>query len=235
MCAAVNRALKDNVDILNPRYYSNITKEQLQKILRSDTTVEVPLLEERVKCLHEVGVVLLERFEGTFETVVKLAGNNAKTLLELIVISFKCFQDQNVYKGQPVAYYKRAQILVGDVWACFQGQGLGQFNDLDEITMFADYRVPQTLLWYGVLEYSDSLNKKLKDQVVFANGDEEEQEIRGCSIQAVELLKEKINQKREDKVNSILIDHFLWDFRRKHAKEIEEKGMPFHKVFCIYY
>jgi hypothetical protein len=39
-----------------------------------------------------------------------------------------------------VAIYKRAQILIGDIWACFRGQGLGQFNDIDTITMFADYR-----------------------------------------------------------------------------------------------
>jgi hypothetical protein len=35
---------------------------------------------------------------------------------------------------------KRAQILVADVWACFGGTGLGAFNDMHRITMFADYR-----------------------------------------------------------------------------------------------
>ena len=35
---------------------------------------------------------------------------------------------------------KRAQILVADLWACFEGQGLGAFTDIDTITMFADYR-----------------------------------------------------------------------------------------------
>ena len=35
---------------------------------------------------------------------------------------------------------KRAEILVADLWACFEGQGLGAFTDIDTITMFADYR-----------------------------------------------------------------------------------------------
>jgi hypothetical protein len=39
-----------------------------------------------------------------------------------------------------VAIYKRAQILIGDIWACFHDQGLGHFKDIDTITMFADYR-----------------------------------------------------------------------------------------------
>ena len=39
-----------------------------------------------------------------------------------------------------VLILKRAQILVADIWGCYQGQGLGQFDDIDELTMFADYR-----------------------------------------------------------------------------------------------
>ncbi|XP_050305266.1 queuosine salvage protein [Anthonomus grandis grandis] len=236
LCAAINRAIKEKIDILDPKFYSTITENQLKKILRSDTKVDVPLLPERVKCLHEVGAALLENFDGSFETVVKKADNSAKTLLHLIVDNFKCFRDEAEFKGKRVSFYKRAQILVGDIWACFKGQTMGFFKDIDDITMFADYRVPQPLVWYEIMEYNDDLNNKLKSNTLLKNGNQEEQEIRGCSIHAVELLKEYVNKKLEDqKINSILIDHFLWDFRRKHAKEIEERGIPFHKVFCIYY
>lgn len=38
---------------------------------------------------------------------------------------------------------KRPQILIADSWACFNGQSYGEFHDIDQITMFADYRVPQ--------------------------------------------------------------------------------------------
>ncbi len=43
-----------------------------------------------------------------------------------------------------VALYKRAQILIADVWACCGGQGYGEFQDIDSITMFADYRFVTT-------------------------------------------------------------------------------------------
>ena len=42
--------------------------------------------------------------------------------------------------------YKRAQILIADLWACFEGQGPGMFNDIDSITMFADYRFVRFML-----------------------------------------------------------------------------------------
>jgi len=39
-----------------------------------------------------------------------------------------------------VAIYKRAQILIADIWSSFRGTGFGEFRDIDSLTMFADYR-----------------------------------------------------------------------------------------------
>jgi len=41
------------------------------------------------------------------------------------------------FEGRKVRFYKRAQILVADLWACFEGEGYGDFHDIDKITMFA--------------------------------------------------------------------------------------------------
>lgn len=255
LCAAINRAMKvkylgnnvnlyklfyylqENIDIVNPKFYATITEEQLKKILRSDTDVQIPLFPERIKVLHEVGSCLLENFEGSFENVVKQSGNSAVKLLNLIVDNFKCFRDEATYKDEKVAIYKRAQILVGDIWACHKNQGIGHFKDIEEITMFADYRVPQSLLYYGVFEYSDKLNEKLKKNQIFNNGDEDEVEIRACSIRAVDQLVDYAKGKidKDKNINAILVDHFLWDFRRAHAKEIAEKALPFHLTLSIYY
>lgn len=237
LCAAINRALKENIDILNPKFYSVITEKQTRNIFRGDNNKEIPLLTERMKCLHEIGNSLLENFEGKFENCVKKANHSATKLLQAIVTNFPCFQDEAEYNGQKVAIYKRAQILIGDIWACFGGEDYGRFDDINEITMFADYRIPQVLLYYGIFEYSEELMDKLRKETVLENGEEDEVEIRGCSIHAVELLKEYVQKKMDEKetVNSILIDHFLWDFRRKNNKEIVERNLPFHKTFSVYY
>lgn len=70
------------------------------------------------------------------------------------------------------------------------------------------------------------------------NGSEEEIEIRGCSIEAVELVKEKVAQIMKQRnlsllCNSVLIDNFLWTYRREHRKEHD--SIPFHRVISIYY
>jgi hypothetical protein len=71
------------------------------------------------------------------------------------------------------------------------------------------------------------------------NGERREVEIRGASIEAVELIKANVRERLQEAglpakmINSILIDHFLWDFRRDHSEALEK--YPYHKTRCIYY
>ena len=67
-------------------------------------------------------------------------------------------------------HFKRAQIFVADVWGAFGGEGLGQFIDIDKLTMFADYIVPAVLRSWKVLEYSPSLATKVDSGQVIPSG-----------------------------------------------------------------
>lgn len=138
-----------------------------------------------------------------------------------------------------MAFWKRAQILVADIWAVCGGQGYGEFSDIDTVTMFADYRIPQALVYLGCMDYSDELMQLLKKDHVFKSGDREEMEIRGCCIWTVELIVEKVKKileledVKDTQVNSIIIDEYLWEYRRQF--ESKTKHVPFHKVRSIYY
>lgn len=187
------------------------------------------------------------KYEGRFQRCVERCQGSAAALLELVRTDFPCFRDVAEYRGQAqVSLLKRAQILVADVWALFEGQGLGRFHDVDSaITMFADYRVPQSLLYFGALKYSPQLDEELrKPRSRLLNGCQFEVEIRGCSIEAVARIVRATNerlqqqdQQQDDQlsVNCILADYFLWAFRREKADEIKRMAIPFHKVRSIYY
>lgn len=75
--------------------------------------------------------------------------------------NFPCFRDVADLEGRRVAFLKRVQILVADIWGCFAGTGVGAFSDIDQLTMFADYRVPQVLVALGVMQYSAPLLERL--------------------------------------------------------------------------
>lgn len=84
--------------------------------------------------------------------------------------NFKGFQDHAIYKGEQIFFYKRAQILVGDIYSAYRGEGIGAFDNIEKITMFADYRVPQILYALGVMEYSENLKTMIKEGKVLEHG-----------------------------------------------------------------
>ena len=253
-----NLNLQAGIPITSSKFYANITEKDVEEIFASSSACEIPLVEDRVRNLRESGRILNEQFDGSFANCVRQSNQSASELLKLITTHFPSFRDEGVMRGKRVSFYKRAQILVGDIWGLFRGNGLGKFNDIDNLTMFADYRsaaaavytfprlinfyfdrVPQSLVHFGALEYSKKLYELLDKNHMFQNGDCEEMEIRGCSVHAVELIREELKNcviPLEDQtlqVNSTMIDFFLWEYRRRFATDLAR--IPYHKVRCIYY
>ncbi|XP_008545889.1 queuosine salvage protein [Microplitis demolitor] len=243
LCSAIKRAIDEGIPIIDPNYYANITKEVLARVLRADSGAEsVPLLEKRVQNLQQVGKVLVDKYNGTFVECVKASQYSAEKLVKLIVNEFECFRDEADFYGHRVSFYKRAQILVGDIWACYKGKDLGEFNDIDIITMFPDYRIPQVLMHFGAMRYSNPLLSTLQSGTELSPGCIEEIEIRGCSIEVIERVVDRVRNLIKQypnlninpfSCNSIVVDHFLWDYRRKNAEKLE--SIPFHRIRSIYY
>ncbi|KAL3675705.1 hypothetical protein R1sor_025653 [Riccia sorocarpa] len=170
----------------------------------------LPLEDERARLLRELGFVLAKHFEGSAAKLVEKANKSAIELVELVAGHFPGFRDHTVYKGKQVFIYKRAQIFVADLWGAFKGKGLGEFNDISSITMFADYVVPAVLRSWGILSYSACLAEKVDKSETIVPGSEEEVEIRACTITAVESLKEKLSKKCGQDVTSVQVDWWLW-------------------------
>ncbi|KAK4470734.1 hypothetical protein MN116_006260 [Schistosoma mekongi] len=223
----------EGLDILNPKIYQSMTVEQLRHIFRSHTAESIPLFDERLNTLKDAGKTLLEHFNGLFKNALFSCEHSAAKLLKLLCDYFPSFRDFAVYKGNQVSFLKRAQILVGDMWLCFEGKGFGFFHDIDEITAFADYRVPQVLNYFGAIEYSKDLTTKILNGEEIANGSEFEVEIRAATISAVHNIVKSMKSNNVE-CNSILVDSFLWHYRRSHADEIDAK-VPMHRTRCIYY
>lgn len=118
-------------------------------------------------------------------------------------------------------FYKRAQILVADIWACFNNKSYGHFTDINSITMFADYRVPVILHTLSCITYSPPLTSHIHHKKHLPSGHTWEIQLRGASIWCVEMIKRYIESRHPESrgiVNSILIDFYLYDT----AKEMEE-------------
>ncbi|MEQ2239134.1 hypothetical protein ILYODFUR_001429, partial [Ilyodon furcidens] len=47
LCAAITRAMEEGVPITDPKYFSQISVEELGQVLRSDNETAMPMLQER--------------------------------------------------------------------------------------------------------------------------------------------------------------------------------------------
>ncbi|KAM3176741.1 hypothetical protein ACTXT7_005902 [Hymenolepis weldensis] len=242
----------NGINMVDPKVLVNLTRSDLESIFKSASSSPIPLLDERLEILHTNGRILLEQFGGCFTNCIKACDGSAVKLIQLVCEKFPSFRDEATYKGQKVLLYKRVQILVADLWLAFRGESYGHFTDIDTLTAFADYRVPQVLNFFKVLEYDKELMAKLKNSVhqtclsekkhneLIESKSPLEVEIRGCCLQAVELLNEKTRKLLSDRgntgvvCNSVIADNFLWLYRRKFAKEVEE-AVPMHRTRCIFY
>lgn len=78
-----------------------------------------------------------QEFDSSVVTLIEDAKNSAAGLVNLLVDHFDCFKDEGKFDRKSVRLFKKAQIFVADLWAAFDGEGYGKFDDIDKITMFA--------------------------------------------------------------------------------------------------
>ncbi|KAL6445357.1 hypothetical protein ACFW04_002277 [Cataglyphis niger] len=251
LCAAIKRAIDNNIPIWDPNYYTCIKQCDLEIIFKSDDgETSIPLIRERQEILYKVGNVLLEKYGGSFKQFIQLCENDPFKLLVKIVNEFESYQDRVTYTNttttKEIDLCTKARTLVSDIWFCFKGHELGiKYNPtMMKSTIFTDHRISQVFLHFKVLEYSEKLMTKLKNNEPLKHGSPEEIEIRSCSLHTVELLKEAISKdcdefmkkkKIEMKIDyQILIDNFLWDYRHVHDQLLMET-QPFPNIKCVYY
>lgn len=65
------------------------------------------------------------KFKGSILSIVETANKSAVKLLDILTSNFSNFQDHSIYKGHQIHFYKRAQILIADIYAKFEGKGAG--------------------------------------------------------------------------------------------------------------
>lgn len=137
------------------------------------------------EALVELGAFLDARMGGSAVTLVRAAGGSAERLAALLA-EMPFYRDVWRYDEREVPLYKRAQITASDLALAFDGESYGAFDDLGELTIFADDLVPHVLRTDGVLEYDAALAKRIADGEPLLAGSPEEVEVRALAVHAAE-------------------------------------------------
>jgi hypothetical protein len=181
------------------------------------------------QALNDLGRYVQADFGGSFTDLIQAAGASAEGLMQLLV-RMPFFDDVQPYDRIRVPFYKRAQLTAADLSLAFEGQGLGRFDDLQRLTIFADNLVPHVLQVDNILHYPEALIAHIEAGKQIAAGSPEEIEIRACALHAVELLKDALHASGQ-KVTSMELDFLLWN----RGQQLAYKSIPRHRSRTVFY
>ena len=228
LAGSLKRAYEEGIPITNAEFLTTISSKTVEQIFQGHQ--RIPLFQKRVEHLREVGAVLLEHYDGSFVNLLEKANRSAVSLVQEVVANFPSFNDIATYQGQTIYLYKRAQLLVADLYGAFEGHGYGEFLDLDQVTIFADYKLPQVLRHYHVLEYDPPLSYLVDNYLPVVPGSPEEVEIRSATIQAVELMRQSFAA-RHHPILAFKLDWWLWTLGQNDV--VRQK--PYHRTRTVFY
>ena len=228
LAASLKRATENGVPITRSDYLARLRCEDLQQIFAGNG--RIPMLQERLENLREAGRVLLSEWQGDIVHLLEAAGGSAVKTVALITTAFSSFRDQAPYRGKIVTFWKRAQIFAADLHLAFAGRDWGNFRDIERLTAFADYKLPQVLRELGALSYSPELAQSIDRRENLRPGSEAEVEIRAMTICAVEALRKAFAQQGRA-VTSMQVDNWLWQL----GQWDRFRSKPYHRCRTIYY
>ena len=210
---------------------TRLTPEDCMQIFkqRPDNKPIGELMRLFASALNDLGRYIQEDFGGRFTELIQTADHSAERLMQLL-IRMPLFNDVHQYKQIEVSFYKRAQLAAADLSLAFKGQGLGRFDDLQNLTIFADNLVPHVLRVDHILSYTDVLISRIEAGKSIAAGSLEEIEIRACALHAVELIRNRLVSSGH-KITSMELDFLLWNRGQLPAY----KSIPRHRSRTVFY
>jgi hypothetical protein len=232
LAAALKRAIEaGGCPLWDADFLRDISDEEVDEIFHpaGASNGRIPMFKTRIANIREVGRVLCDKYDGWFGAAIDASGSSAPALVRRVVEDFPSFDDTAQYGGREVRLFKRAQILASDLYGAFDGHQWGDLRDLDQLTAFADYKVPQLLRAEGILTYAPDLAARIAARVPLAPESPEEVEIRAATVWGVELLRRALAE-RGVVARAFEIDWYLWTLAQdRHDME------PYHRTRTVFY
>ena len=211
--------------ILN-RFKSNndfeISFDEFKSLLKGN--VAIPLLEDRYQNLVKMNEFIKLKNQSFYELIKEL--NIDSDLFEFIVNNLDYFKDVSNYDGKEILFYKRAQLLTSDILHVREKKENAKV-DYSHLIGCADYKIPQVMRCYGMLEFSDSLCEKVDNKIELSEGSLEEIEIRANTLKVINYIYEKLNKE----YSRMDINDFIWLLGQDKSKMTK----PYHRTLTKHY
>lgn len=202
------RSLENGIDILDPEYLRNMNIDQFEILTKGNITI--PLFQERLKLLNILGKLVIEKFDGKFTNIFEKGEYDAFKIANVLANDLReVFYDESVYDNKIISFYKKAQLVPNMVEDFVKSNIINlKIVGLEKLTALADYKIPQILREFGILEYNINLANKIDSGILIDKDSKEEIEIRANTVWAIELLRQLLKNKCPG-ITAVQIDNLL--------------------------
>lgn len=187
LAACFQNAIDRHVPVDDAAWMAQLSIETARDLF-AGTGTPLPLLEQRVNNIVEFATYLQKNYDGQALKFLEAQGFSAPKIAEAVTCDLASFRDGAWYKGRWVWLLKRAQILASDLAQLSSVYPEFVIQDTEQLTAFADYRLPQLLRHYNVFTYSADFSRLVDHQRIVPAGSEAEIEVRAATIGACDLL-----------------------------------------------
>lgn len=214
MVACMHRAIGAGTPLLTGDWAARVTRDELAAIFQGN--IEMPMLTERAQILNEVGAVLVDRYQGSWQRWVASCAPalyaQGDGLLERLPTEFPRFHDVSTWRGREIKIAKLAQLGLWSLHLALARTGQKTLSDPWRATAFADYIVPVALRVMEIASLTPALSEAIDSGIEIVRDSEEEIELRALSIYAVARLTDEINLLRPESAQLISpqVDYRLW-------------------------
>ena len=221
LVASFDRALENDIPLLDPGYLSGLSETDAHHTFRGTEGKRIPLLKQRTAILRESGRILQKDFNGNIKNLIKQADYDAANIALTTIKHFPSFRDSSRINGRKVNFFKRAQIFAYDL-SLLKDMNM---TNIENLTAFADYKLPQLLRSFGILRYRRSLARKVDTMELISKHNREEIEIRSATIWVCDQIVKILN------VPAVTVDNALWYLSHSGARTMK----PYHRTLTICY
>lgn len=196
--------------------------EEFSKMLKGN--VEIPLLKNRYDNLVQMNKFLNRHSQSFYEMIKDIKADTK--LLEFVTENLPYFEDIADFEGKKIYFYKRAQLLTSDILHTIEFKERTKV-DYSNLIGCADYKIPQVMRCYGMLEFDEELAQKVDNKIELPENSREELEIRASDLAVINYMYEKMNKK----YTRMDINDFIWLLGQDKSKMTR----PYHRTLTSHY
>ena len=110
--ACLKRAMDNGIPVLDGKWMASVTRAELNTIFAGN--IEMPMLDEKLAVLHQVGPVLVAKYNGRFSNFIHACSpklyDHGNGMVDRLVTEFPRFNDVSQYDGHEIKVLQTAAV-----------------------------------------------------------------------------------------------------------------------------